>query len=101
MYVGKQNWEKFLAIDFHISVTQCERKYTAFASKLLQTQTKSIIFTSVSNPGFKIWKPGFKISVSFRNINYNLSTRRPHPQRTKLDFETVKNIRSVSSTCRY
>ena len=46
MYVGKQNWEKFLVIDFHISVTQCERKYTAFASKLLQTQTKLIIFTN-------------------------------------------------------
>ena len=45
MYVGKQNWEKCLAIDFHISVTQCERKYTAFASKLLQTQTNSIILT--------------------------------------------------------
>ena len=45
-YVGKQNWEKFLAIDFHISVTQCERKYTAFARKLLQTQTKSIILTN-------------------------------------------------------
>ena len=43
-YVGKQNWKKFLAIDFYSSVTQCERKYTAFASKLLQTQTKSIIF---------------------------------------------------------
>ena len=29
-----------------MSVIQCERKYTAFASKLLQTQTKSIIFTN-------------------------------------------------------
>ena len=46
MYVGKQKWEKFLAIDFHISVTQCERKYTAFASTLLQNHTKSIIFTN-------------------------------------------------------
>ena len=27
-------------------VTQCEQKYIAFASKLLQTQTKSIIFTN-------------------------------------------------------
>ena len=44
-YVGKQNWKKFLAVDFHISVTQWKRKYTAFASKLLQTQTKSIILT--------------------------------------------------------
>ena len=40
----KTNWEKFLVIDFHISVTQCKRKCTAFANKLLQTQTKSIIF---------------------------------------------------------
>ena len=47
-YVGNQNWEKFLAMDFYISVTQCERKYTAFASKLLQTQTKSIIFLTVT-----------------------------------------------------
>ena len=45
-YVGKQNWVKFLAIDFQISVTQCKRKYTAFGSKLLQTQMKSIIFTN-------------------------------------------------------
>ena len=44
--IGKQNWEKFLAIDFHISVTKCERKYIAFASKLLQTQTKSITLTN-------------------------------------------------------
>ena len=44
-YVRKQNLKKFLAIDFHNSVAQCERKYTAFASKLLQTQTKSIILT--------------------------------------------------------
>ena len=28
-YVDKQNWEKLIAIDFHISVTKCERKYTA------------------------------------------------------------------------
>ena len=42
-YVGKQ---KLLAIDFHISVTQCERKYTASASKLLQIPTKSIILTN-------------------------------------------------------
>ena len=46
-YVGKQNWEKLLAIDFHISVTQCKRKYTKrkytdFASKLLQIPTRSI-----------------------------------------------------------
>ena len=45
-YVGKQNWEEFFAIDFHISITKCERKYTAFASKLLQTLTKSIISTN-------------------------------------------------------
>ena len=45
-YAGKHNWKKFLAIDFHILVTQCERKYTAFASRLLQTQTKSIILTN-------------------------------------------------------
>ena len=45
IYVGKQNWEKLFAIDFHILVTQCERKYTAFASKLLQIPKKSIILT--------------------------------------------------------
>ena len=47
-YVGKQNWKKLLAIDFHISVTKCERKFTAFASKLLQIPTKSMILTNLT-----------------------------------------------------
>ena len=56
MYVGKQNYEKFLAINFHISVTKCERKYTAFASKLLQTETKSIILTNCKKAlYYKLW----------------------------------------------
>ena len=31
---------------FHISVTKCERKFTAFASKLLQIPKKSIALTN-------------------------------------------------------
>ena len=42
----KTEREKLLVIDFHISVTQCEKKYTAFAHKLLQIPTKSIILTN-------------------------------------------------------
>ena len=33
-------------ITFHVSLTQCERKYIAFASKILQILTKSIILTN-------------------------------------------------------
>ena len=53
-YVRKQNWEKFHAIDFHISVTKRPRKHTAFASKLLQTQTYFNLLTSIANQNFHI-----------------------------------------------
>ena len=36
----------FLPSIFIISLTKCEKKYTAFASKLLQIPTKSIILTN-------------------------------------------------------
>ena len=72
-YVGKQNWEKFLAIDFHISVTQCERKYTAFTSKLFQTQTKSIIFTNCNLQQtalyYRLWLFNWYYKIHFQQLS--------------------------------
>ena len=71
-YVGKQNWEKFLAIDFHISVAQCERKYTAFASKLLQTQMKSIILNHCNlqqKAFYRLWLFDWYHEIRFQELS--------------------------------